>query len=336
MEALSPRTPSRHRLDSRFRPWPADLPRRPTRTVETPIDIRGAAALPLLVSRNLGGAAPAPSLAAPGRVRAPLVRARDRLGVLRLRDGDRAGRPEPRRVPVAPDRERRDLRRRRPHRARDPALAEREPQARPVRPDREGHEAGDRRDRGQALLPARGDRPDRPRARRRRRPADGADAGRLDDHPAVREERLHQGAAHAAAQARRGRARGPGREELEQGPHPHRVPEHRVLREPRLRRRGGRTDLLRHPRALAAAVAGGAARRHRAGAHRLRPGSAPQGRARSPQRGARQHAPAEDAEAGRLRARRREATAAVRAQGARCRPRAVASPRTSRSTSSAS
>ena len=43
-----------------------------------------------------------------------------------------------------------------------------------VRPDREGHEAGDRRDRGQALLRARRDRPDRPRARGGRRPDDRA------------------------------------------------------------------------------------------------------------------------------------------------------------------
>ena len=61
---------------------------------------------------------------------------------------------------------------------------------------------------------------------------------------------------------------------------PRRVPEHRLLRQPRLRRRGRGADVLLQAREPADAAAGGAARRAAAGAVGLRPVPQPAGRAR--------------------------------------------------------
>ena len=131
--------------------------------------------------------------------------------------------------------------------ARDP---DRQPAADPgrVRRDRADDEAGRGRDRGPALL----------RAPRHRLPRASAApliqdvlsrlgrAGRLDDHPAVRQERARgPGQPHGAPEAARGGARLPPRAPVVEGQDPHRVPELDLLRRGRLRDRGGRPDLLR-------------------------------------------------------------------------------------------
>ena len=166
----------------------------------------------------------------------------------------------------------------------DPARCERQAPAR--RPDRreqphpgpsrrhlaERETRGDR-DRGPALLQAQGRRLPGHRARavggrppRARRP------GRLDDHPAVRQER----AARAAEpldlpEAEGGGARLPARAQVDQGQDPHRVPEHGLLRDRAptgsSRRRastsaGTTPAASRTARAGARAGGGGAARRH--------------------------------------------------------------------------
>ena len=71
-------------------------------------------------------------------------------------------------------------------------------------------------------------------------------AGRLDDHPAVREERaVRPGQPLGLPEAARGGARLPPRAQVVEGEDPHPVPEHRLLRQRRLRRRVGRAHLLR-------------------------------------------------------------------------------------------
>ena len=161
------------------------------------------------------------------------------VDVLRLHDRGRPGDPAPRPDEALPREVERDrVRRRRPHGARDPALR-REPKAGDLRPDRPGDAAGAPGRRGPALLPARRRRPDRPgpgRGRgRRRRPR----PGRLDDHPAAGQERLHQRRPLLPAQVHGGRPGLPARAGVAQAADPHRLPEHRVLRSPRVRRRGG-------------------------------------------------------------------------------------------------
>ncbi len=85
--------------------------------------------------------------------------------------------------------------------------------------------------------------------------AQGGDRpGRLDDRPAVRQERA-PGAeqAHGLREAARGRARLPPDAQVVQGEDPHRVPELDLLRQRRLRDRVGRAHLLRprpQPRGL--------------------------------------------------------------------------------------
>ncbi len=108
-------------------------------------------------------------------------------------------------------------------------------------------QAGRGRDRGRALLRAsrhrlhgHRSRPLPGRARRRRR------AGRLDDHPAVRQERARgPEQPHGFPEAARGGAGVPHRAPVVQGQDPHRVPQRRLLRPGRLRHRGGRSHLLR-------------------------------------------------------------------------------------------
>ena len=103
-------------------------------------------------------------------------------------------------------------------------------------------------------------------SRRRRQHLDGhARAGRLDDHPAARQEPLEAGAgrhALAPAQDHRGRARLPGRAALVEAEDPRGVPQHDLLRPPGLRRRGRRRGVLRRAREGPAAAAGRPARRH--------------------------------------------------------------------------
>ena len=99
----------------------------------------------------------------------------------------------------------------------------------------------------------------------------GGRRGWLDDHPAAREEALRRGRADRRAQDPRGVPRVEARTEPQQGPDPDAVPEHRVLRQRRLRDPGRVRDLLRHRAARAVPVAGGDARRSDRRAGRLRP-----------------------------------------------------------------
>ena len=149
----------------------------------------------------------------------------------------------------------------------------------------DGHEAGHRRRRGRALLPAPRRRLPGRRARHRREPPRRRRrAGRLHHHRAVRQERLRRQRAHLHAQAPRGRARLAARGPVVQGPHPHRVPQHRVLRRRRLRRRGGGAHLLPQAR-LGAQPAGLRAARGAAQVpHRVRADHRPEAR-----QGAAQH-----------------------------------------------
>ncbi len=110
--------------------------------------------------------------------------------------------------------------------------------------------------------------------------------GRLDDRAAVHQERAAGPVApHDLREAPRGGARLPALAQVVQGKDHHRLPQHDLLRQRRLRDRGGRADLLRprsqpprlrHARARAvrrssSAVGGGAARRHHPVADRIRP-----------------------------------------------------------------
>ena len=176
-------------------------------------------------------------------------------------------------------------------------------------------ERGDR-DRGPPLLPAQrrglqghraGAAPGHPQ------PARGP--GRLDHHPAVREERaVGAGQPLGVPEAARGGARLPPRAQVVEAEDPHRVPQHRLLRERRLRRGVGRAHVLR-PRPGAGRRhrhrsecrpqgstpgqgrdpgPGGDARRRDRLAVGLRPRPAPPARPRAPRRGAQAHARGED------------------------------------------
>ena len=100
----------------------------------------------------------------------------------------------------------------------------------------------DRRHRGPALPDQLRRRPARHRARLHpgRRPA-ALGPGRLDDHPAVRQERAAgPGPAHGLPEAARGRAGLPPHAQVVQAEDPHRVPQLDLLRQRRLRHRVGR------------------------------------------------------------------------------------------------
>ena len=70
-------------------------------------------------------------------------------------------------------------------------------------------------------------------------------AGRLDDHPAVREERLPDPGAHHHPQGEGGGAGGEARARAPQAGDPHPLPQHHLLRPGCLRRRGRVAGLLR-------------------------------------------------------------------------------------------
>ncbi len=73
-------------------------------------------------------------------------------------------------------------------------------------------------------------------------------AGRLDDHPAVRQERPRRpGEPDDPPEVPRGRDRLPPRAPMVEGQDPHRVPERDLLRRGRHRDRGGGAHLLRRP-----------------------------------------------------------------------------------------
>ena len=109
---------------------------------------------------------------------------------------------------------------------------------------------GDARDRGPPLLPARrrrlrGHRPGRVGGR----PGGPRRPGRLDDHPAARPQPLHRQRSDARAQGQGGLPRDQAQPALVEGPDPRGVPEPGLLRQPRLRRRGRRADVLLAARA---------------------------------------------------------------------------------------
>ena len=123
---------------------------------------------------------------------------------------------------------------------------------------------------------------DRPGLRRDR-------AGRLDAHAAAREERLRRpvrggprdgrgdlrrAAAHGRAEGAREPARDQGRARVHQGRDPGQVPEHRLLRPRRVRRPGGRADVLPQGRVRAVGARVGAAGWHDPESLLLRPGRA--------------------------------------------------------------
>ena len=90
--------------------------------------------------------------------------------------------------------------------------------------------------------------------------------GRLDDHAAARPQPLHLARADVHAQAARGVPRGQARRQVVEAEDPHDLPEPDLLRQPGLRRRGGRADVLLEAGEGADARAGRAARRPAAGA----------------------------------------------------------------------
>ena len=125
---------------------------------------------------------------------------------------------------------------------------------------------GRHRDRGLPLLRARRHRPPRHAARLRQQPVRRGRAGRVDADPAVRQAgAARAGAEHQGRQGARGRdqgrhgavvqpqaaraaLRGGARGEVHQGADPRALPQHRLLRRRRLRRRGRGQALLQHAR----------------------------------------------------------------------------------------
>ena len=121
--------------------------------------------------------------------------------------------------------------------------------AQPRAGDRGGHVAldsqGDDRDRGQAVLRSRRSRHRRHRTRGRRRRTRRRDRrGRLDHHAAARPQPLHLPRADGAAEGEGGVPRDEARSRVDQAADPHHVPEPGLLRQPRVRHRGCRADVL--------------------------------------------------------------------------------------------
>ena len=102
----------------------------------------------------------------------------------------------------------------------------------------------------------------------------GRRRGRLDDHAAVRQERLRPQPEDDRAQGARGGARLAARAGVAEGPHPPRVPEHDLLRQRRLRHPAGVADVLRQGRRPPHAARGRAARRAARRPVALRPDAA--------------------------------------------------------------
>ncbi len=110
--------------------------------------------------------------------------------------------------------------------------------------------AGLRRDRGPPLLSPFRPRSDRARARGGGEPRRARRArGRLDAHPAAREELVSDARAHRLAQDRRGHHRARAREGIFQEPNSRILSQPRLFRLRRLRRRGGGAALFRKIRA---------------------------------------------------------------------------------------
>ena len=171
-------------------------------------------------------------------LRARLVRVRDvRLGRLGPAVAD-ALLPVSQRAELAPVR-----RPRSPDRRLEPA----QPRDRDAGGDPGDRQGGRGLDRGQALLLQQRHRRARNRARLpRRHPQQRRRPGRLDDRAAVHQERAPGAVApHDLREAARGRAGLPALPQVVQGQDHHRLPEHDLLRQRRLRRRGGGGDVLR-------------------------------------------------------------------------------------------
>ena len=139
--------------------------------------------------------------------------------------------------------------RRPPRRAARPPDRQPEPDPGHGEPDRAGHEARDHRDRGQALLHQRRRRPARHRPRALPgRPGPEGGAGRLDDRPAVRQERARRpGPPDAVREAARGRDGLPPHAQVVEAEDPAQLPQLDLLRQRRLRDRVRRAHLLRPP-----------------------------------------------------------------------------------------
>ena len=156
-------------------------------------------------------------------------------------------------------------------------------------------------------------------------PLAGRRRGRLDDHAAVRQERLRPQPEDDRAQGARGGARLAARAALVEGPDPARVPEHDLLRQRRVRHPAGRADVLRQGRGPPHAPRGGAARGAAGRPVALRPDAAPaRGEAATPLRAADDVRPGEDharSSSGAPRARRcRGRRTSVSPAPAGCRP----------------
>ena len=145
--------------------------------------------------------------------------------------------------------------------------------------DAQGH----RGDRGPSLLQPRrgrlrGDRPCRLEGHQRRR----GRPGRLDDHAAARPQPLHLEGADVQAEGQGGLPRDQAEPSLVEGPDPQRVHEPGLLRQPRLRDRGGGADLLLQACSEPDPRPVGATRRPAAGAVVVRPAAPSRRRARAP------------------------------------------------------
>ncbi len=103
------------------------------------------------------------------------------------------------------------------------------------------------------------------------------DAGRVDDHPAVREERLPHAGAILGPQGEGGAPGDQARDRRVEGRDPRGLPQHHLLRSRRVRRRGCGDRLLRGARQRADPRAGRGARRHHQVAQRAGSGGQPSG-----------------------------------------------------------
>ena len=116
-----------------------------------------------------------------------------------------------------------------------------------ARADRARDEARDHRDRGPALLHQRGRRPARHRPRPlpgHRRSSSAVQGGSTITQQFVKNALAAQDDRTRVPEAARGRARLPPHAQVVEGADPQRLPEHDLLRQRRLRDRGGRAHLL--------------------------------------------------------------------------------------------
>ena len=106
--------------------------------------------------------------------------------------------------------------------------------------------------------------------------------GRLDHHPAAREAQPAERRADARPQGAGDRPRPAARAADDEGRDPRPLPEHRLLRQPRLRHPGRGRDLLRRGGAAARRGPGGHARRHHPQPDHVQPRALPRAGRRAP------------------------------------------------------